>query len=123
MMPDRHVILSPEALDLPRQWWRVRSSPLFSEGIYGSLNARTTPPLPSYEFPEVTNNIFPTGVAAELTDPGIGRVASNVPSAASKAFSPDGTKRPSVGTGPTNPEKTTRRPNEFAPPREVAPKL
>jgi hypothetical protein len=55
----------------------------FFEAIYGSLNARTTPPLPSKEFPEVTNSIFPTGVAAELTDPGIGRVASNVPSAAS----------------------------------------
>jgi hypothetical protein len=92
------------------------SPPLFN-AIYGSLNARTTPPLPSKVLPEVTNSIFPTGVAAELTDPGIGRVVSNVPSAALKAFSPDGTKRPTVGTGPTNPEKTTPLL------REVAPKL
>jgi hypothetical protein len=63
--------------------WKVRSSPLFLQGIYGSLNARTTPPLPSKEFPEVTNSIFPTGVAAEFTDPGIRRVRSKSPVCAS----------------------------------------
>jgi hypothetical protein len=49
-----------------------------------SVNACTPLPLPSKELPEVTNSIFPTGVAAEFIDPvpgstGISKVLSKSP--------------------------------------------
>ena len=73
---DRHVMLSPETLDLLRQWWKVRSRRFH---LWGSVNACTPLPLPSKELPEVTNSIFPTGVAAEFIDPGISKVLSKSP--------------------------------------------
>jgi integrase/recombinase XerD len=30
---DRHVMLLPETLDLLRQWWKVRSSPLLTQSM------------------------------------------------------------------------------------------
>jgi hypothetical protein len=66
------------------------------EAISGRLNARTPPPDPSVEFPELTKIRTPTGVAPELTDPGIGKLASNAPEPASYAFKAGGNRAPAV---------------------------
>gem|GEM_PF-2335204 len=40
----------------------------------GSAKACTAPPLPSVEFPEVTNSIRPTGTGAELSCAGMSKI-------------------------------------------------
>jgi hypothetical protein len=65
-------------------WRKVRSSPLLTQSM-GKHKCMQL--LPSKELPEVTNSIFPTGVAAEFIDPvpgtgtGISKVLSKSTSA------------------------------------------
>jgi hypothetical protein len=57
----------------------VARQPATGRAFQGSRKAWMPLPLPSVVVPDPTNSIRPTGVAPELTDPGMAKVRSNAP--------------------------------------------